>query len=134
MSGRRQIGDYPESIQQQIALLLHPNGSSPGPLPQPPVLHDPLEQAKGKTKDSGRTIVRVVSYRRRLLDEDNLCPKYFIDGLRYASLLQKDSPESCHIQIAQVRVRVKADERTEITVTSPGLLPPETVSDSPKKP
>jgi len=82
--------------------------------------HEPLETPQVKEGDSAKFSVIVTSYRRRLLDEDNLCEKYHVDALRYAGILPSDDPATTHITVKQVKVATKAQERTEISVTEIG--------------
>lgn len=63
-----------------------------------------------------RFLVRVVSVRKRLLDEDNLCEKFHVDLCRYAGALHLDSPDRCHIQTTQRKAAKGESEHTEITV------------------
>jgi hypothetical protein len=79
----------------------------------------PLAKAKAQKPDTGRVLVRVVSYRRRLLDEDNLSEKYFVDCCRYAGLIPGDGPEQTKIEVSQVKVVRKEEERTQLTITYP---------------
>ena len=76
----------------------------------------PLAEGEAQKRDSGKFLVRVTSFRRRLLDEDNLCEKYHIDCCRYAGLLPGDDPSQARIETRQEKVRSKADERTEIVI------------------
>lgn len=62
-----------------------------------------------------RVRVRVVSFRSRLCDPDNLCPKYFVDCLRYAGLITDDTPELITLEVSQVKVK-RGEERTEIEI------------------
>lgn len=77
----------------------------------------PLATPQGQDGHPDRVLVRVVSHRRRLLDEDNLAEKYFVDCCRYAGLISGDSPGQAKIEVCQVKVATKADERTEILIT-----------------
>lgn len=77
---------------------------------------EPLEADQTQTRNTGKFIVRVTSFRVRLLDEDNLCEKYLVDGLRYAGALPSDAPDRCRIITTQAKVAKKADERTEIVI------------------
>lgn len=74
--------------------------------------------AKSKTEDGHprKFLVRVTSFRRRLLDEDNLCEKYHVDCCRYAGLLRADDPSQARIITTQEKVRTKAEERTEVAI------------------
>lgn len=82
---------------------------------QPIVRHEPVAASARKARDTGRVRVRVVSFRSRLCDPDNLCPKYFIDCLRYAGFIADDAPECITLEVRQVRCR-RDEERTEILI------------------
>lgn len=83
------------------------------------VRHEPLGPIQREKTDSSRVIVRVTSYRTFFLDSDDPCPKYFVDGLRYAGLLHSDSFNSASISVFQEKVDRKEDERTEIEIIYP---------------
>lgn len=72
---------------------------------------------EGETLHPNSVHVIIVSYRRRLLDPDNLCPKYFIDCLRYAGIIKNDTPDDIHLHVGQRKVKTKQEERTEIEIT-----------------
>lgn len=63
-----------------------------------------------------RVRVRVTSFRVRLLDPDNLCPKYFIDCLRYANCIRDDRQQDITLEVRQEKVESKLLERTEIVI------------------
>ena len=89
----------------------------PDTKPQCIVRNEPLAAKENQGPNAGRTIVRFVSYRLRLCDPDDLCPKYLLDGLRYAGLIPGDSEaEVDYERPRQVKVYHKKDERTEITI------------------
>ena len=71
----------------------------------------PVQGARGQ-----RFLVVVTSYRRKLLDEDNLCEKFHVDCCRYAGLLPSDSAKTTRIETRQVIVRDDEDLRTEIEI------------------
>lgn len=71
---------------------------------------------KGKEENPTRHVVGVRSFRTRLCDPDNLCPKYFIDALRYAGAIPDDRPQDIELHISQTKVSSKSQERTEIEV------------------
>jgi len=79
----------------------------------------PRPLAAGQTQEGNpaRFLVRVTSYRRRLLDEDNLCEKYFCDCCRYAGLLPEDSADVAKIEVCQIKVAHKHEEKTVIEIT-----------------
>jgi hypothetical protein len=75
-----------------------------------------LEAVQAQGGYSGRFLVRVTSFRRRLLDEDNLAEKYHVDCCRYAGLLASDAPDKTSIQVCQVKVRTKEEEMTVVEI------------------
>ena len=82
-------------------------------IPKPPILNGTLATKGGETKNPTRIIVRVKSYRKKLLDFDNLTVKYFVDGLRYAGLIPDDTPDKITLEVSQEK---SAEERTEIEI------------------
>lgn len=72
--------------------------------------------AQGEKECPCRITVRITSFRRRLLDPDNLVggAKYLVDGLRYAGLIPGDRPDQIELQVRQVKVSNETEEKTEI--------------------
>ena len=69
---------------------------------------------------SGRTLIRYVVYRKRILDSDNVSLKAITDCLRYANILRGDEEARVRIEIAdQVKVKTDEEERIEISVFGP---------------
>lgn len=98
----------------------HPaHDPSPCPKPQQAVRHEPLGPEARKESHPGRVSVRVTSYRRRLLDPDNLCPKYFVDACRYAGFIRDDTAAEIEFTVGQVKVKAKGDEKTTIEIVTP---------------
>jgi hypothetical protein len=75
-----------------------------------------LVAAQTQAANSGRFLVRVISVRRRLLDEDNLCEKYHVDCCRYAGVLPKDSPGTAKIEVTQEKAEPGAAEEVRIEI------------------
>lgn len=71
-----------------------------------------------------RYVVRIESVRKRLLDEDNLCPKYHIDSLRYSGVLPSDAPGRCKIEISQRKPAKDEAEATILTIIIPPIYDP----------
>lgn len=84
--------------------------------PQRIVCDEPLAAVQGEKSDSGRVHVRVISRRVRLIDPDNLCPKYFIDCLRYAKIIQDDTADKITLEVSQEKVS-DGEQETIIEVT-----------------
>jgi hypothetical protein len=91
---------------------------SPRPQPQRPVSGRTDGKIPGKEGNPTRAVVVITSFRERLIDPDNLCPKYFIDGLRYAQLLPGDSAREIDLVLRQTACE-KGQDRTEILITWP---------------
>lgn len=107
----------PACRQRNAGLLSVPaGGQGPGPVVEHRHADEPVAAAPAQKEDSGKYLVRVTSYRRRLLDEDNLAEKFHVDACRYIGLLPSDAPAKCHIITTQEKVRTKQDERTELLI------------------
>lgn len=78
-----------------------------------------LRLASGKAGHPNLVFVRVRSYRRKLLDRDNLFPKYFIDALRYSGLIRDDTTRHIITDVDQEKVESEEEERTEIVLVYP---------------
>lgn len=65
------------------------------------VRNEPMAAKEREISHSERLHVRVISYRKRLCDADNLCPKYFIDCLRYAEIIKDDSAKYITLEVGQ---------------------------------
>lgn len=75
-----------------------------------------LGQGQIQNLNSGKVLVRLTSYRARLLDEDNLCEKYHIDCCRYAGLIRQDSPGAAKIEVRQEKVAKGEPEFVRIEI------------------
>lgn len=104
------------SVRKLNPGLFHTGGASPASQPQPAAGPRPLAASTPEKIDSRKRFVRFTSYRVRLLDEDNLCPKYHCDALRYSGILLGDDPSKAKIETRQEKVAHKHQERTEITI------------------
>ena len=74
-----------------------------------------LAEGEREKQDSKRVLVRITSHRERLIDPDNLCPKYFIDCLRYAGIIADDSAAHIELSVSQ-RKCAKGQEETVIEI------------------
>lgn len=94
---RNQVGCVPSDTEPQCAVQDAPDAA-----------------VQGKKENSSRCRVSIVSYRKRLIDPDNLCPKHFIDSLRYLKIIEDDSAK--HI-VLEMRQEKSKTPRTEIEIT-----------------
>lgn len=76
-----------------------------------------LHAYRGEAGRSDRFVICITSFRKKLLDTDNLCSKWFTDALRYAAILPGDSPDEAFIFTTQEKVADESEERTEIEIT-----------------
>lgn len=83
--------------------------------PEPIVRHEPLAEDKRETSRPQRSLVRITSFRAALLDPDNLCVKYLIDGLRYCRVITNDRAQDIELTVTQEKCK-KSEERTEIEI------------------
>lgn len=83
---------------------------------QPDSSHERLGKNQREVAYEGRCLVRVTSFRRRLLDEGNAWTKHFVDALVEADILRDDSPAFVKLETIQKQVAYAFEERTEIEI------------------
>jgi hypothetical protein len=103
---------FPRASKSFFAL----NGALSGAEPEQSLRHEQVAKAKGKKADSIRHVLRITSFRTCLLDTDNLCPKYFIDALRIAGVIEDDTAEHIDLQLSQEKVARRSEEKTVIEI------------------
>lgn len=106
----------PRWTQDEYAAFIR---KAQSPQSQCTVRHEPVAAAPRENEDAGRIRVCVTRFGRRLLDPDNVCPKYFIDCLRYAGLIPDDRAQDITLEVRQEKVGTKDEEGTLIEVTKP---------------
>jgi hypothetical protein len=84
--------------------------------PQRPVQDEPLAKVARKEGHPTRLHVRVISFRRRLIDPDNCVPKWFIDCLRRGGWIEDDTAAHIEVTTSQQKVTSKDQERTELVI------------------
>lgn len=83
-----------------------------------PAVHGPLAAQPGEAGNAGRSLVRITSYRIRLLDLDNLyggC-KFTVDSIRYSKLIRDDNPAAIELEVRQEKVAHKKDQKTIVEI------------------
>ena len=63
-----------------------------------------------------RVIVRVLTVRKRLLDEDNLCEKFLVDAMRYCGFLADDRASTTKIEVSQRKCEAGEEEHVVIEI------------------
>lgn len=120
---RMTVDHIPLKYQNQVAAQLYANPApasnrrkAQGAVAERSLRDAPPGAPRGEAAYTGRVRVGITSVRRRLIDPDNLCPKYFIDCLRYAGLIRDDSPGEVEIQTAQRLPAPGEEEHTLIDI------------------
>lgn len=108
------------TVDQLIRYAYKTKGQLPSPGIKPNVRPGPVRKVPAAKESTPRFIVRVKSYRSKLLDPDNLCAKSLIDGLRYSGLIPGDGPDQVEVSLTQ-ELCEKGQEGTEIEVIDPTL-------------
>lgn len=105
-----------DTYQKRIATNQASHERQPSPKPEQIVRDEPMgkEEAEGQYT---RRRVSITSHRVRLLDPDNLCIKYHVDGLRYAGVIRDDTTNDIELFVKQHKVATRKEEKTEIEVT-----------------
>lgn len=109
---------FPYASKSTLARNRDADNQTPSPKPKRAIRDDALGKASRESSHAGRVVVRIVSFRRRLLDRDNLFggSKYFTDGLRYAGLLSDDAEAQICLEVSQQKVATKEEEHTRIEI------------------
>ncbi len=115
------LSSFNPKLVQENAYDYSSGGAVRDPKPQQnqaPALGSPVP---GKKEGVGRTRLRFVGCRIRLLDPDNFAgsTKDLIDGLVKSGLVRDDSVEHIILETEQVKVAHKKEQRTEIVITYP---------------
>ena len=100
--------------------------AAPDPQPEQAVCnrsYGPIPGKEGHT-EGRRLSVKIVSYRRRLIDPDNLTVKYHVDALKYLGIIPNDTAKDIEVSVRQEKVNEFQAECTEITVDT---IPPTVV-------
>ena len=108
--------NFPNASESFIRANSDSDCVSPGAKLERNLQHEPVASDAGKASHARRRLVVVKSYRTVLCDERNLCDKHFVDALVRAGVLVDDSPRWAKIEVEQVKVESKTEERTEIEV------------------
>lgn len=80
-----------------------------------------VQAVSRETKSIRRPVVRFTFYCLRLRDRDNYTssPKDLCDGLRHASLIPGDSEAEIDLQVEQVKIAHRSEQRTVIEIIYP---------------
>jgi hypothetical protein len=82
--------------------------------PKPPVLNGAVGEAGGEKAHTGRILVRITVFRKRLTDPDNNNCKWIIDCCRYAKLLHDDREQDVTLEIRQEKTRGEEETLIEL--------------------
>jgi len=110
------LTDLPPHLHAQIIQQLNPESSRKNAIVERVTGDGTLGPRKVEKRHTAKFLVRITSFRRRLLDEDNLAEKYHVDCCRYAGLIPSDAPGCAKIETAQKKVGMKEDEYTLIEI------------------
>ncbi len=105
--------------QYQEYLARRAGGVPPGTISQRNSGNEPVAEAQGENPDAAKCIVRITSFRSKLIDGDNLHGKAFVDALQTAGAIYKDSPEWCKVKVEQIKVDYPWQQRTIVEITYP---------------
>jgi hypothetical protein len=82
--------------------------------PKRPVCNEPLAKDAGEKTPTGRVLVRVSVFRKRLTDPCNCTQKYFVDALRYSGILEDDREEDIVLEVRQEKTRGQEETLIEL--------------------
>jgi len=82
--------------------------------PEPPVQHGALGPTEGEKANTGRILVRITIFRKRLVDPCNAGQKYIVDCLRYSGILVDDREQDIALEIRQEKTRGEEETLIEL--------------------
>lgn len=93
----------------------------PHPKPKPTQVEALAHADEGQGSCNGRPILRITSFRVRLLDRDNLWggSKAITDCIAAVGLIPGDAEHETDIRLTQEKVAHRYEERTEIEIQYP---------------
>jgi hypothetical protein len=75
---------------------------------------EPLAAKEVQRRTGEKLSVRITSFRKRLIDPDNLCEKFHLDLCRYAGAIPDDAPDCITLETRQEKAKF---ERVEIDIS-----------------
>jgi hypothetical protein len=82
--------------------------------PEPPVLNGALGPTEREKAHTGRILVRITIFRKRLVDPCNAGQKYLVDCLRYSGILVDDREQDIALEIRQEKTRGEEETLIEL--------------------
>jgi len=82
--------------------------------PKPPVFNGAVGEVGGEKTHTGRILVRITVFRKRLVDPCNAGQKYLVDCLRYVGLLVDDREKDIALEIRQEKTRGEEETLIEL--------------------
>lgn len=107
----KQVADYERKMAAN-----RDKGLPPSPIVKHVIPVEPLGKKEGKATDPDRFRICITSVRKRQIDPDNLCGKFFTDALRYSGIIPEDTAEVIEYSIRQRKVATDEEPHTLITI------------------
>jgi len=82
--------------------------------PEPLIQYGTLGPTKGEKAYTGRILVRITIFRKRLVDPCNAGQKYLVDCLRYSGILVDDREQDIALEIRQEKTRGEEETLIEL--------------------
>ena len=95
------------------------NNSSSLPIMERNPLNGTLAKSQGEKSNTGRVHLCIVRIAKRMLDPDNISPKWIIDCLRSSRIIQGDEPDKITLQVEQRKCAKGEEESTQVWITFP---------------
>lgn len=93
------------------------SGDGEVPNPESSAGHEPVCAQKTAFEYTGRCVLRVKVFRKRLCDPDGNLPKWHIDAIRNSKFIRDDSAKEVDYYFeGQEKVETAEEERVEITL------------------
>ena len=106
---------FPRASQSFLSI----NRAGQSAKPESTVRNESMAKVQREKEAPKCRILRIISYRTRTCDTDNLCPKWIVDALRYSKLIEDDTPEHIELQVRQEKVAHRSKEKTTLEIEIP---------------
>jgi len=81
---------------------------------KPPIFNGAVGEAGREKTHTGRILVRITVFRKRLVDPCNAGQKYIVDCLRYSGILVDDREQDIALEIRQEKTRGEEETLIEL--------------------
>lgn len=121
MTRRELLRRYPNASETFLEANASDPPGVPDPVAQPDSGRESARPDRGESPGPSRSRprVKIYSFRRTLVDPDNLFVKPLVDAIRYEHLIEDDSLKHIVLEVSQRKVDKPEEEGTVVEIEYP---------------